>query len=174
MWAIAGSRKLASALAASQQPQLVGVECGAQAPASALHVAKIVGDPHREVTFAGGPPLGKDTRQRALRPSEVTAEPLGHPEVPAHVGAQEPVVLAQVSERRLIGSHCSVGITHEPSSVGTQEGNRGGDVGQHAQAPFDRWPVRLVTDGRERARGICQQRVELLGVALDRGHDGSS
>ena len=55
------SRKLAAALDASQQPQSVGVECGAQAPASALHVAEVVGDPHREVTFTGCPPLGKDT-----------------------------------------------------------------------------------------------------------------
>ena len=133
---------------------------------------------HRRLASRGSPrrrpPLGEDARQRALGSSEATAEPLNNPEVPAHVGIHQPLVLAQVSEGRLIGGHGGVGITPQTSEVGTQEGDRSGDVGQNTQALVDRWLMRLVADGCERALGSCQQRVELLGVALDRGLDGSS
>ena len=90
--------------------------------------------------------------QAALGWPEPAGQPVRHRLVPAHEGAHQPVVLAQLGQGLPVVTGREGGITAQPRERGAQERDPRGDIGQHAialrrsEGPL----IRFVAADRER------------------------
>ena len=154
-----------AALAGRIQRLPVGRRCRIQVALGALHLAQVVAGAHGEKAtegLAGRPPLGEHLGQAALGWPEPTVQPVHHRQVPAHEGAQQPVVLAQLGQGLPVVVGGEGGITAQPRERGAQERDPRGDIGQHAIAlwPSEGRLIRFVAADRIGALGVIEQRLE--------------
>ena len=91
-----------------------------------------MGSPPTRRTASPAAPLGEHLGQAALGWPEPAVQPVRHRLVPAHEGAHQPVVLAQLGQGLPVVAGREGGITAKPRERGAQERDPRGDIGQHA------------------------------------------
>ncbi len=166
-----------AALADGVQRLPAGRQCRIQVALGALHLAQVVADAHGEKASeerADGPPLGEHLCQAALGWPEPAVQPVRRRLVPAHEGAHQPLVLAQLGQGLPVVAGREGGITAKPRERGAQERDPRGDIGQHARRPPGGVLIRFVAADRKGALGVIEQglerfHLEALGGAVRLG-----
>jgi hypothetical protein len=160
----AGEAGLA-ALAGRIQRLPVGRQRRIQVAPGALHLAQVVADAHGEKVLeelAGRPPRGEHLSQAPLGWPGPAAQPVRRRQVPAHEGAHQPVVLAQLGQGLPVVAGGEGDITAKPRERGTQERDPRGDIGQHTVRPPGGRLIRFGAAHGKGALDVVEQGLERL------------